>query len=248
MAERLAGKVALITGGTKGIGLGCAQHFVAEGAKVVITGRNPDTGKKALADINAPEAAVFMQQDTSDDQQWQQIIKAVQDRFGHLDILVNNAGICFFKDVEHTTTEEWRKLLGINLDGVFFGTKYAMIAMKEHGGSIINMCSIEGLIGEPMLAAYNASKGGVRLFSKSAALYAAKQGYNVRVNTVHPGYIHTPLVDVAPDVVEHEERLTPMGHLGEPSDIVNICVYLASDEAKFATGSEFVVDGGYTAQ
>lgn len=120
--------------------------------------------------------------------------------------------------------------------------------MKDHGGSIINMSSIEGLIGEPMLAAYNASKGGVRLFSKSAVLYAAKEGYNVRINTVHPGYIHTPLVDCAPDVVTHEEQLTPMGHLGEPVDIANMCVFLASDESKFATGAEFVVDGGYTAQ
>ncbi len=143
---------------------------------------------------------------------------------------------------------EWRKIQSINLDGVFFGTKYALIAMKDHGGSIINISSIEGLIGEPMLAAYNASKGGVRLFSKSAALYAAKEGYNVRINTVHPGYIHTPLVDCAPDVVTHEEQLTPMGHLGEPVDIANMCVFLASDESKFATGAEFVVDGGYTAQ
>ncbi|MFC6171260.1 glucose 1-dehydrogenase [Loigolactobacillus jiayinensis] len=248
MTGRLAGKVALITGGTKGIGLGCAQRFIEEGAKVVITGRHADLGEQAVATVNAPDDIIFLTQDTGDDKQWPQIIKAVQDKFGKLDILVNNAGICFFKDVEHTTAEEWRKLQAINLDGVFFGTKYAMIAMKEHGGSIINMSSIEGFIGEPMLAAYNASKGGVRLFSKSAALYAAKEGYNVRVNTVHPGYIHTPLVDCAPDVVTHEEQLTPMGHLGEPLDIANMCLFLASDEAKFATGAEFVVDGGYTAQ
>lgn len=248
MTGRLIGKVALVTGGTKGIGLSCAQRFVEEGAKVVITGHHVDLGEAALATINAPEALSFMQQDTSDDQEWPQIIKAVQDKFGKLDILVNNAGICFFKDIEHTTAAEWRKIQSINLDGVFFGTKYALIAMKDHGGSIINMSSIEGLIGEPMLAAYNASKVGVRLFSKSAALYAAKEGYNVRINTVHPGYIHTPLVDCAPDVVTHEEQLTPMGHLGEPVDIANMCVFLASDESKFATGAEFVVDGGYTAQ
>lgn len=118
MTGRLIGKVALVTGGTKGIGLSCAQRFVEEGAKVVITGRHVDLGEAALATINAPDALSFMQQDTSDDQEWPQIIKAVQDKFGKLDILVNNAGICFFKDIEHTTAAEWRKIQSINLDGV----------------------------------------------------------------------------------------------------------------------------------
>ncbi|MGV0167326.1 glucose 1-dehydrogenase [Furfurilactobacillus sp. WILCCON 0119] len=248
MTARLTDKVAIITGGTKGIGLACAAAFLREGAKVVITSRNDADGQAALAGLNGGDNAIYLQQDAADEARFKQVIDETVAVFGKLDVIVNNAGIAIAKDVEHTTAEEWHQLMGINLDGVFYGTKYGMIAMKDHGGSIINMSSIEGFIGDPQLAAYNASKGGVRLFSKSAALYAAQQNYGVRVNTVHPGYIKTPLVNAHPGMEEAQAKLTPVGHIGEPDDIANICVYLASDESKFATGSEFVVDGGYTAQ
>lgn len=140
--------------------------------------------------------------------------------------------------------------MGINLDAVFFGTRIAIQRMKNKnlGASIINMSSIEGFIGDPHIAAYNASKGGVRILSKSAALHCALNDYDVRVNTVHPGYIKTPMITPETEAYMSDRTKTLMGHLGEPDDIAYICVYLASNESKFATGSEFVVDGGYTAQ
>jgi NAD(P)-dependent dehydrogenase (short-subunit alcohol dehydrogenase family) len=146
-------------------------------------------------------------------------------------------------------------MISVNLDGVFLGTKHAILGMKDSVGSIVNISSIEGIIADPALAAYNAAKGGVRIFSKSAALHCAKSGYKIRVNTVHPGYILTPLVqqyfDQFPNGEEHKkaiEALHPIGHLGDPDDIAYGVLYLASDESKFVTGSELVIDGGYTAQ
>lgn len=177
-------------------------------------------------------------------------------RFRRLDVLVNNAGVALAGDVEHTTLEKWRWLMGINLDGVFLGTRSAIGAMKAaRSGSIINLSSIEGLVGDPNLAAYNASKGGVRLFTKSAALYCAKAGYNIRVNSIHPGYIWTPMVESYAQTTGNAEAarktlesLHPVGHIGEPNDIAYGVLYVASDESKFVTGAELVIDGGYTAQ
>ena len=180
---------------------------------------------------------------------------AAVDAFGQLDIVVNNAGVALGANVEDTTLDDWRKLMSINLDGVFLGTKCAIAAMKDHGGSIINLSSIEGLIGDPNLAAYNASKGGVRIFTKSAALHCAKAGYKIRVNSVHPGYIWTPMVEgyvgasADPEATKAAlAALHPLGHIGEPDDIAYGVLYLASDESKFVTGAELVIDGGYTAQ
>ncbi|MBX9746152.1 MAG: SDR family oxidoreductase, partial [Hyphomonadaceae bacterium] len=176
-------------------------------------------------------------------------------RFGPLDVLVNNAGVALGASVEDTSIEQWHWLMGINLDGVFLGTRYAIAAMKSRGGSIINLSSIEGLIGDPNLAAYNASKGGVRLLTKSAALHCAKAGYGIRVNSIHPGYIRTPMVEgyiaAQPDPSAAKAAIAalhPLGHIGEPNDIAYGVLYLASDESKFVTGAELVIDGGYTAQ
>jgi NAD(P)-dependent dehydrogenase (short-subunit alcohol dehydrogenase family) len=176
-------------------------------------------------------------------------------RFGRLDIAVNNAGVALAGDVEHASLEQWRWLMSINLDGVFLGAKHAIAAMKRTGGSIINISSIEGIIGDANLAAYNASKGGVRIFTKSAALYCAKAGYKIRVNSIHPGYIWTPMVEqllqTQPDpeaAKAYIAGLHPAGRLGEPDDIAYGVLYLASDESKFVTGAELVIDGGYTAQ
>lgn len=252
MSNRLKGKVAIVTGGTLGIGLAVAQRFVDEGAKVVITGRHADVGEKAASSIGSPDVIRFIQQDVSDEAGWVKTWDQTEQAFGPVTTVVNNAGIAVNKSVEETTTEEWHRLLSVNLDGVFFGTRLGIQRMKNKnlGASIINMSSIEGFVGDPNLGAYNASKGAVRIMSKSAAVDCALKDYGVRVNSVHPGYIKTPLVDDLPgaEAAMSARTKTPMGHIGEPDDIAWICVYLASDESKFATGSEFTVDGGYTAQ
>lgn len=239
-------------GGTLGIGLAIAHRFVDEGAKVVITGRHADVGEKAAKSIGGPDVIRFIKQDASDEDGWVETWDQTEQAFGPVTTVVNNAGIAVNKSVENTTTEEWRKLLSVNLDGVFFGTRLGIQRMKNKnlGASIINMSSIEGFVGDPNLGAYNASKGAVRIMSKSAAVDCALKDYGVRVNTVHPGYIKTPLVDDLPgaEAAMSARTKTPMGHIGEPDDIAWICVYLASDESKFATGAEFTVDGGYTAQ
>lgn len=252
MSHRLDGKVAIVTGGTLGIGLAIADKFVAEGAKVMITGRHADVGEKAAKSIGGPDVIQFFHHDATDEQGWVDLFDATENAFGPVTTVVNNAGMAVNKSVENTTTEEWHRQLAVNLDAVFFGTRLGIQRMKNKnlGASIINMSSIEGFVGDPNLGAYNATKGAVRIMSKSAALDCALKDYDVRVNTVHPGYIKTPLVDDLPGAEEamSQRTKTPMGHIGEPNDIAYICVYLASNESKFATGSEFVVDGGYTAQ
>ena len=255
--NRVANKVALITGGAMGIGRACAELLAREGAAVVVTDRDAANGRAVVDAIRAATGrALFVEHDVSREAEWVRAVEEARTAFGRLDILVNNAGVGRSGDVEHTTLEQWRDLMAINLDGVFLGIKHAIAPMRAAGGgSIINLSSIEGLVGDPTLAAYNASKGGVRLLTKSAALYCAKSGTRIRVNSVHPGYIATPMVQHALDASEHPdemrralERLHPVGHLGEPMDIAYGVLYLASDESKFVTGSELVIDGGYTAQ
>lgn len=188
---RLDGKVAIITGGAKGFGLSTAQLFVQEGAKVVITDLDEQGGQLAIDTIGR-DNAVFVTQDVAKENSWGPVFSTARNQFGEADILVNNAGILFFDDAEHIEMDEWHKILSVDLDGVMLGVKYAIACMKEHGGSIINMCSIAGLIGIANLYAYNAAKGAVRLLTKSAALYCAQQGYPIRINSIHPGYAHTP--------------------------------------------------------
>ncbi len=252
---RVADKVALVTGGALGLGKAAAEMLAREGAKVAVTDVNVDEGQRVAAGINAKGGhAIFVQHDVSSEDQWKAAIKATLDAFGRLDIMVNNAGVGVLGNVEDTTLEDWRRTQSVNLDGVFLGTKYGIEAMrKSGGGSIINLSSIEGLIGDPDLAAYNASKGGVRIFTKSAALHCAREKYGIRVNSVHPAYIWTPMVEAVTGGEGTEKYqslvdLHPIGHLGEPDDIAYGIVYLASDESKFMTGAELVIDGGYTAQ
>lgn len=253
---RVSGKVAIVTGASLGIGKAAALMLAHEGAKVAVADLREDEGHAVVAEIEAAGGeALFVPLDVSREDEWTLAIAAVLARFGRLDIVVNNAGIAYSGTVESTSLQDWRRVQSINLDGVFLGTKAAVAAMKDHGGSIINLSSIEGLIGDPGLAAYNASKGGVRLFTKSAALHCARSGYRVRVNSVHPGYIWTPMVqgltgDNANQIAARKrlEALHPVGHLGEADDIAYGILYLASDESKFVTGSELVIDGGYTAQ
>lgn len=252
---RVTGKVALVTGSALGIGKATAELLAREGAKVVVADLKVAEGEATVAAIKAAGGeAVFVQQDATQESEWEKVVAAAFEAFGKLNIVVNNAGIALSKNVEETTLAEWRKVQDINLDAVFLGTRYGIEALKKSGGgSIINLSSIEGIIGDPNLAAYNASKGGVRIFTKSAALHCAQAGYGIRVNSVHPGYIWTPMVrglaqDEQSEAYKHLVSLHPVGHLGEPIDIAYGILYLASDESKFTTGSELVIDGGYTAQ
>ncbi len=254
--KRVEGKVAIVTGAGLGLGRAAALMLAGEGASVAVTDVKEDEGKAVAAEIAAQGGtAIFLRHDVAREDDWKSVVRAVMDRFGQLDILVNNAGVALSGNVEQTTLEQWRWLMSINLDGVFLGVKYAVEAMKARGGSIVNVSSIEGLIGDANLAAYNASKGGVRILTKSVALHCAKAGYKIRVNSIHPGYIWTPMVEgylqTAPDAVAARKALDglhPLGHIGEPDDIAYGVLYLASDESKFVTGSELVIDGGYTAQ
>ena len=254
---RVEGKVALVTGGRRGLGEASAVLLGREGAKVAITDRKADGADAVLNRISAAGGkAIFIQQDVAKEEDWRRTLDDVLKQFGRLDILVNNAGVGAGKNVEELTLDDWRWVMSVNLDGVFLGTKYAIGAMKKSGGgSIINMSSIEGMVGDRRLAAYDASKGGVRILTKSAALHCAKAGYNIRVNSLHPGFIDTPMVTGfvkaqgdAAAARKELEQLHPIGHLGEPDDVAYAVLYLASDESKFVTGSELVVDGDFTAQ
>ncbi len=253
---RVQGKTAIVTGGALGLGRASALMLAREGARVVVTDVLEGEGAQTRdAIVAAGGEAVFRRQDVASEPDWIATIEAARDQYGGLDILVNNAGVALPASVEGTSLEQWRWLMSINLDGVFLGVKHAVPAMKGKGGSIINLSSIEGLIGDPNLAAYNASKGGVRLLTKSAALHCARAGYRIRVNSIHPGYIWTPMVENYLAAQEDPkatraalDQLHPVGHIGEPDDIAYGVVYLAADESKFVTGAEFVIDGGYTAQ
>jgi NAD(P)-dependent dehydrogenase (short-subunit alcohol dehydrogenase family) len=254
--DRVKGKVAIVTGGASGIGKATASLLAKEGARVVIADVNEADGKKAAEEIKREGGkALFLKLDVTSEKDWSEVIEKTLAEFGRLDILVNNAGVLFAKAIEDTPLEQWRWLMSVNLDGVFLGTKYAIKAMKKSGGgSIINLSSLAGLVGTvDDTAAYCASKGAVRLFTKAAALECSKAGhnYNIRVNSVHPGLIETPLSEpLLKDAAMRKsiESRHPIGHVGKPIDIAYAILYLASDESRFATGSELVVDGGWTAQ
>jgi len=253
---RVEGKTAIVTGAARGIGKGIAQLLAKEGANVAVTDILEDDGKKAAEEMKREGGkAIFLKHDVTSEDSWDAVVKKVLSEFGKLDIMVNNAGVQLIKEVAETSLEEWRGLMSVNLDGVFLGTKHAIRAMKESGGgSIVNMSSVVGLIGRPDgTAAYSASKGGVRLFTKAAALECSKMGYdyNIRVNSMHPGIIKT---DMVADMMAHDdefkktlESMHPIGFLGEPIDIAYGVLYLASDEARMITGAELVIDGGWTA-
>ncbi len=251
---RVQGKVALITGGTAGIGYAAAELICKEGGSVMLTDLRPVEGEasaQALRDQGYD--AAFTEQDVTSEERWPEVIAATVKRFGKLDIMVNNAGVGVPTDLEESDLAHWRFVNAVNMEAVFMGTKNAIRQMKKTGGgSIINISSIEGIVGDPKFAAYNASKGGVRLFTKSAALYCAEKKYNIRVNSVHPGFTQTPMVDAAVNFFTAEdaariEREIVIGHMAEAIDQAWGILFLASDESRYMTGSELVIDGGYTA-
>ncbi|RXZ85610.1 SDR family oxidoreductase [Agromyces atrinae] len=240
MMARVSGKVALISGGARGMGASHARLLVEEGAKVVI-GDILDADGEALA-AELGDAVRYVHLDVTDYAQWEAAVATAVDAFGRLDIVVNNAGIANFAPIEDYTLEAWDQIIAINLTGVFYGIKSAVPALKESGaGSIINISSTAGLQGYEALPGYNAAKFGVRGLSKNAALDLGK--YNIRVNSVHPGVIRTPMTDS----LETPQNHVALHRVGEPIELSNLILFLASDESSFSTGAEFVADGGETA-
>jgi 3(or 17)beta-hydroxysteroid dehydrogenase len=253
---RVAGKVALVTGAGMGLGEAASLLLAAEGAKVAVTDIDAELARQT-AELIAGEGgeSLHCRHDVSNPEDWPAVMAAVDERFGRLDVLVNNAGIAIARNIEETSLEEWRRTMAVNLDGVFFGCQEGIRLMKRTGGgSIINLSSIDGIIGEADLAAYCASKGGVRTLTKAIAVHCAERRYGIRCNSIHPGYIWTPQTEnYLRDLGKLEEEKAralarhPIGFLGEPKDIAFMVLYLASDESRFVTGAEMVVDGGYLA-
>ena len=260
VSGRVEGKVAIVTGGASGIGRACAERLAAEGAWVAVTDIQTALGQEAADAINnAGGRAIFLEHDVTDEAAWERVVQTVVDTFGGLHILVNNAGIGVGGSILEMPLSEWQRQQAINLDGVFLGVKHTIPAMRDAGsGSIINMSSVAGLKGAPNLSAYNATKGGVRLFTKGVALECAQSRWPIRVNSVHPGIIDTPIwTKVNPEMLEPGENAidvqgmaalgVPTGELGYPTDIANGVLFLASDESRYMTGTELVIDGGISA-
>src|SRR5215475_12288640 len=249
---RLAGKVALISGGARGQGAVKAKLFAQEGAKVVFGDILDEQGKRVEEEIHAQDGeATYVHLDVTRAQDWQGAVQTAESRYGRLDILVNNAGIAIHGTIEETSEADWDRIMAINLKGVFLGTKYALPAMRRAGGgSIINISSGAGIAPAPgTSAAYAATKGGVRIFSKATAVQHAKD--HIRCNSVHPGPIDTPMVrgpETDPARLTALQERVPMRRLGSAEEVAYGVLYLASDEASFVTGSELVIDGGRTAQ
>ena len=254
---RVAGKIAIVSGAAAGIGRASAFRLAEEGAKVCLSDIDEAGAEQGAAEIRSLGGeALALAHDVAEEAAWRRVIDGTIQHFGGLDILVNNAGIAFAAGIEETTTEQWRRIMAVNVDSVFFGCKMAIPAMRESGGggAIVNMSSILGLVGTPAQAAYNATKGAVRLFTKGVALECAESGWGIRVNSVHPAYIRTPMVERYAETWGSLDAglaalgsLHPLGRVGEAEEVANAVLYLASDEAKFVTGTELVIDGGYTA-
>lgn len=254
MTGRLEDKIALVTGagGMRGLGAATAQRFAEEGAFVYVTDLDKAGADEVVAQIEqAGGHAQAVQQDVTSEASWDEVIGTIEQNHGRLDVLVNNAGIAVLKPLDKLTAADWERQNKVNLDSVFFGTQRAVALMRKvgQGGSIVNLSSVAGLIGVPMCGAYAAAKGGVRLFSKVVALECAAD--NIRCNSVHPGMIETAMQDVArrdnPEGFKQIVSAIPMQRMGSPLDIANMNLFLASDEAGYITGCEFVVDGGTTA-
>jgi NAD(P)-dependent dehydrogenase (short-subunit alcohol dehydrogenase family) len=258
---RVKDKIALITGGSRGIGAETAKLLAREGAYVIIVDILDDLGQAVAKEIG--DQACYHHLDVSSEADWQAVCERIGKQFGRLDILFNNAGISGFEedfkqrpqDIEHSSLEDWHKIHAVNLDGVFLGCKYGIRLMKAQGGAIINMSSRSGMVGMAQTAAYCSSKGAVRNLTKSVAIYCAQYGYKIRCNSLHPGAIYTPIWDtVLGDTPEQRaqtldfvKRGIPLNDMGTPLDVAYSVLYLASDESRYLTGSEMVIDGGIMA-
>ena len=250
--NRLAGKVALISGGARGQGATEAKLFVAEGASVVFGDVLDDDGKKLEAEIRAAGGqATYVHLDVTREADWRAAVATTRQAYGKLNVLVNNAGILFRAKIEETSEAEWDRIMAVNVKGVFLGTKCALPAMREAGGgSIINISSTAGLVGSPGgTAAYTATKGAVRLFTKSTAVQHARD--KIRCNSVHPGPVDTEMFHSAfrdPEAMARRLQRIPLQRMGTVAEIVSAVLYLASDDSSYMTGSELVIDGGALAQ
>ena len=248
--NRLEGKTAIVTGGASGIGEATSRLFVDQGARVVVADIDDDKGNALEADLNKNgEVAMYRKLDVTQESRWIEVVGETMAKWGRLDVVVNNAGMSGVKGratVEDTIVDNWDTVFAVNSTAVMLGTKTAIPAMRKNGGgSVVNVSSIFGIVGSPAGAAYHASKGAARTFSKAAAVQYAPD--NIRVNSVHPGFTDTPMtLDIHSQKEIRDARLamTPMGRLGLPIDIAYGILYLASDEAGWVTGTELVIDGG----
>ena len=254
---RVAGKKAFITGGAQGLGAAMARRLAEEGAKVSIADINHEGARTVAAEVNSTHGAgtaFAFPLDVTKEDQWIFALEEADAAMGGISVLVNNAGISKGGNIEELTLEDWKLVMSVNVDSVFLGTKHALKYMRAHQpGSIVNISSIAGLIAAHNSPSYNASKAAVWLLSKGIALHCAKQGLDIRSNSIHPTFIDTPILDplrqrLGKEVAEGKlARQIPLGHIGEPSDIANAVLYLASDESKFMTGAELKLDGGISA-
>lgn len=246
---RLENKVAIVTGGTFGIGESTVRLFAKEGAKVVIAARNIEKGTKLVNEIKEDGGeALFVRTDVSKEEDVENLVKHTVDTYGKLDVMFANAGIGDLQDLASCTLEEWNRTISVDLTGVFLCNKHAIPEMdKIGGGSIINCASILGHVGQVSVSAYAAAKGGVVNMTRAAAVTYADKG--IRVNAICPGYIDTPILDDTPkEVIDHLVSLVPAKRLGKPEEIASCVLFLASDESSFVTGANLLADGGYTAQ
>lgn len=255
---RFERKIAIVTGGASGIGKETVYCLHREGARVAITDINAEAGQKLKDELDnqRPGSVIFLKHDVTDEQQWIDVVDATVKAFGGLSVLINNAGVGTMGDVENTTLAAWRFCHAVNADGPFLGCKHAIKAMKnfDEPSSIVNISSVAGMLGGAQMAAYCSSKGAVRLLSKSVAMHCAQKGYRIRSNSVHPAFVNTPIIDPIKQISKNPEMVVPklasqipMQRIGEPREVADLILFLASDEASFITGAEYVVDGGLTA-